>query len=269
MRSSHVLLLALAACTGSSSSTRKQGLLIDVDFGAIGTDANADAYHSVSLPPHVDPLRTSCVGQALGACCLEPSVLPAPGQDVPSPSTASAGTIAVRDITTATDIGQVTYDPATGYGYVSSLMPLWTPGDRIALDAPGDELPAFSLDLATPLAITGVTPALPNDTTAQPVITRGADFVLRWTPAAPASTMYVSLIPYFTVDRGNPSIHCAVPDRAGQLVIPGELLAFPSEASVTGIGTYLELTRALPAESTGDVRAFASAQVGGYPTLTD
>jgi hypothetical protein len=269
MRFRYLLFPALAACTTTSSSPHEQGLLIDVELGAIGTDANANAYHSVSLPPHVAAPSTACGGQALGACCLEPAIAPDPTTSAPSPTTASAGTIAVRDVTTSTDVGQVSYDPTSGYGYVNSLMPLWTPGDRISLDAPGDQLPAFSLELVTAPAITGVAPALPQDTNADPMITRGADFVLRWTPAAPTATMYVNLIPYFTVDQGNPNIHCAAPDSAGQLVIPGELLAFPNETHAIAFGTYLELVRALPVESASDARAFASAQVVGYPTLTD
>jgi len=268
MRFRHFLFLAVAACTSGPATEHHQAALqIGVDVDAIGTDATSGAYHEVVLPPHTTQLAACCGGQVAGACCLEPAVVPTPGHDQPTPTTASAGTIAVRDVTTSTDIGQVTYDPTTGYGYVSSLMPLWTAGDRIALDAPGDQLPAFSLELATPPAITGVTPALPLDTTMEPTITRGSDLVIRWTPATQGA-MYVTFIPYFTIDRGNPSIHCSLPDAAGQLVIPGALLAFPNEAHVQ-TDALLELVRPLPAVETNDVRAIASAQISGYAQLTD
>lgn len=265
--------LLLAGCVGSTSQDpqgalahTKLRLRVDVDhFGA------AYNYHEVLVDRDALPAMSACSGQRIGACCVVPATNPVSEPSQPAgPTTPSAGAISVTDRTTGRAIGTLTYDASQGYDYISNLDTLWKPGDRIALAAPGDELPGFSLVVATPAAIAGVSPALDfGDRTQLPVVPRDADFTVTWTPDSSARTMIVQLTPYFTVDTGNPQVVCEATDAAGQVTISHQLLAFPGYSSgAQGVDGRLELIRPLlAAGSAPGVSVVTSAQIAGEVLL--
>jgi hypothetical protein len=194
----------------------------------------------------------------------------APTPTPTEPIAASAGSIVVKDLTTSTDITTLTYDTAQGYSYLSSLQPLWNAGDSMSVHAPGDVVPAFSATVTIPPMIAGLSPTFAIGDGPRPTMTRGQDFVVRWTPVASGRNLAVTFVPYFTDDRGNPTIECEVADSDGQLVIPGELLAFPGVAAQFPVTANIGIVRTQPApvsDVTGDVAVIATASAGGQLDL--
>jgi hypothetical protein len=258
-RAYSLALVFAAACTTSSShATGPLQLEVDLlDTGSSGT------YHEVMA---LAGTPNMACGVQMGACSLEPPSGVGDSTTTPKPS-ASAGTITARDQTTNAVIGTMAYDHANGYAYVSSLQALWNAGDAITLEAPGADVPGFTIDMTAPTPVAGVTPALMfgNSLT---TVTRGHDLAVHWTPVGGSQEIDVTFTPYFTVDQGNPSIHCMARDADGQLVIPGALLAFPDFNSTQPVESAIYITRTTTVDTgSPDLQAVTRAQVGGDVSL--
>jgi hypothetical protein len=179
----------------------------------------------------------------------------------------SAGTVTVRNETTATDIATLVFDSIDGYQYTDSSHPVFHPGDRIALSAPGDQAPAFSAHVTVPPMLAGLTPLpLPlGDPGSRPPVARGHDLVVQWTPAT-SGQVHVWFQPFFDNDT-SPFIECSAADADGQLTFPGELLAFSNEPNIGPIISSMSIWREVPADEPSAVVAIAETEFGGEVSL--
>jgi len=137
------------------------------------------------------------------------------GTCVPWPSPRSAGTIEVSGLS-----GPLAFEPtASGYRTVTSIDgDLFGPGASIGVEAPGDQVPGFSLSAK------GVAPF--DDAIESITLEDGADALVTWTAASSGRIQLALRLGW----HGGPftDLLLCETDDVGSLVIPGELISqFP------------------------------------------
>ncbi|MGH7294841.1 MAG: hypothetical protein ACRELB_07910, partial [Polyangiaceae bacterium] len=178
------------------------------DAGAAGGDGGAPA----------------CLGTQSGSCCyLAPGALADAGTGAgdggATVSLVSAGTILVKDGTTA--VANMSPGTNNGYGIASTNNPsvTWHPGDVLAVSASGATVEAFSGNLQTVSDFAGVTPALSTTAVTVPI---ASNLAISWT-AGNGTNVHV-LIQAFKGTAGDGSITCTVADSAAAVSVPSALL---------------------------------------------
>ncbi len=243
-----LLLVALAACGGSTATAPDSGPAANADATTSDASPPADATSDAATPANVGFVtllsdtapahaRASatfltggpaflCTEQPSGACTLY-RCSPRPGASTrPAPH---AGIIQLTGLTQA-----LSFTPATDGSYPVSILQtssLWTGGETVTASAPGASVPAFTASVTTPHRITLGAPALP---TGDWLIDRTQPIVLTWSGAS-AEDVIVTLGAN-TVDPLE--LECVFPASAGTGTLPAAALGLlPAGDAYYGIVT--------------------------------
>lgn len=120
----------------------------------------------------------------------------------------------------------------TGGQYELDLTQTWGPGDTLTFRSDGNEVPAFELSVAAPVAPALIEPA----TFVGLVIPRSEPFLIRWAaPGAPG-----------VVGMALGDIRCSSPIATGEILVDPDLLATLAPSSDTLLFIYAGTGEATP-----------------------
>jgi hypothetical protein len=198
-------------------------------------------------------------GTVSGSCCYEPPVTSLGDGGIPT--LYAAGDISVT--ASGAPIGTVSF--SSGHYALSSSPSTfsWKPGDLLGVSAAGSTVDRFSASVQAPGLISGLSPAL--SLTSPIAITLASGWTVAWTKdTASGETMIVTVTPAGGPPRGE--ISCSVPDSAGTVSVPANLLAnFAGASAARVIAVRYAGTSAADANAT--VAVLAQVEVGGAATL--
>ena len=169
-----------------------------------------------------------CTGTSSGSCCF---ALPPPPSTAKEPRVVEAGTLTATDGGTS---GTLKWLAATGpdAGFTGAYENptgnlAWKPGDTLQVKAAGGIVDAFVASVVAASSIADLTPTFVGTASLSTSISvsRTAAWVLSWTP-----DKFSKSDDQLLMNQGQSgSITCAVPDSAGTVTVPTELLQkFPA-----------------------------------------
>jgi hypothetical protein len=240
------LAFAVSGCSSSSSPSSApdaappsgyRGEATFLEY-ASSVPGGAPSYQFLAAFFHGGPWSDPCAGNAkVGGCCFIPPITPSSGGGAPS-TPPSAGTLSITDGTVNLGVLAPTVSTGTYADIESKTAPSlkWNPGDTLNFSAGGATggIAPFSGSVVAVALLESVTPD-PNKSRTF----GGADFTITWKPdASPDETIYATFNDPTTPN--GPRIHCDVPDSAGTLTVPGDMLGrFPSgDSAFLQFGRY-------------------------------
>ncbi len=229
-----LLLVALAACGGSTATAPDSGPAANADATTSDASPPADATSdaatpanvgfvtllSDTAPAHARASATFLTGGPAYLCTEQPSgpcilyrCTPRPGASTrPAPH---AGVVQLTGLTQPLSL-----TPATDGSYPASILQttsLWAGGETLTASAPGASVPAFTTSVTTPRRITLSAPTLP---TGDWMIDRAQPIALTWSGAT-AEDLIVTL---GVITLGPLELECVFPASAGSATLPAAAL---------------------------------------------
>jgi len=209
------------------------------------------------------PRRTvgPCAVSDFGGTVVPPNAPP------PRSRPASAGTVTVSN---GRDPLSLTPDALAQFPYTYPMSGRWRPGERVRVEAAGDEVPAFSLSLTMPSAPTVLSPTVASPSERVPWV-RGQPFVVRRRPGA-SGTFTVTFNQNTVIERsataeiGPPIIvSCAFPAATEVATVPAAALReYVPSSTAADLRTIVFFTTTEEAVLTaGDYRVRVSAEGRG------
>jgi hypothetical protein len=184
------------------------------------------------------------VDAGTGSCTVSQSTTPTGGTpSLPSVTPASAGTITmVGSQQSLVLVPQLRSLGDRGSSLIYTAPPGamgFLPGHSLTITASGATVPAFSVSITVPTAITVTQPDLKvlgcSSTGCPPPLTisRTLDFPITWTGGGPAGDVHFEFVQI--VGGTNMVIDCSAPSSAGHSVIPVSALSYltPTSAGVS------------------------------------
>jgi hypothetical protein len=148
----------------------------------------------------------------------------ATGIALPAPSS-NAGTITVQVAPCGPLLASLPFGVDSGAMEYPQAQASWTPGDALAVSAPGDpsQVHAFAGILQTGVPLTGLTPAI-GPSSQNILVPRAQPFVVSRTPEGRSGEM-VDLVLRQITPSTVVACGCVVPDSAGSVTVPAALLS--------------------------------------------